>query len=272
MTSLSKLFNRLCGRIIILLAYLLLQLIILIKKLESSFTGPIAKLQYLRFIEEKNPTIPYTNEMKPRHVQCTVCLSEFKEEEKVRSLKCQHVFHRDCLDTWLQEYRATCPLCRVKLLPDDVVSKRRVLRSQLGSDVNGDLWKDLEERYNHQKTVILPQARYEWTHLHLHDFKSINEYNSAMFRITSRLKLFGKKISDNDMLEKTFSTFHASNVRLQQQYREKGFKKYSELISCFLVAEPNNELLLRNHEACPAGVAPFSEANTANHYPRRGKW
>ncbi|KAL1336677.1 hypothetical protein HN51_031056 [Arachis hypogaea] len=137
MTSLSKLFNRLCGRIIILLAYLLLQLIILIKKLESSFTGPIAKLQYLRFIEEKNPTIPYTNEMKPRHVQCTVCLSEFKEEEKVRSLKCQHVFHRDCLDTWLQEYRATCPLCRVKLLPDDVVSKRRVLRSQLGSDVNG---------------------------------------------------------------------------------------------------------------------------------------
>ncbi|RYQ83469.1 hypothetical protein Ahy_B10g102150 [Arachis hypogaea] len=99
--------------------------------------GPIAKLQYLRSIEETNPTIPYTNEMKPRHVQCTVCLSEFKEEEKVRSLKCQHVFHRDCLDTWLQEYRATCPLCRVKLLPDDVVSKRRVLRSQLDSDVNG---------------------------------------------------------------------------------------------------------------------------------------
>ena len=23
-----------------------------------------------------------------------------------------------------------------------------------------DLWKDLEERYNHQKTVILPQAQY----------------------------------------------------------------------------------------------------------------
>ena len=56
-----------------------------------------------------------------------------------------------------------------------------------------DLWKDLEEMYNHQKTVILPQARYEWTHLRLQDFKSINEYNSAMFRITSRMKLCGKK-------------------------------------------------------------------------------
>ena len=133
-----------------------------------------------------------------------------------------------------------------------------------------DLWKDLEERYNHQKTVILPQARYEWTHLRLQDFKSINEYNSAMFRITSQMKLCGKKITDHDMLEKTFSTFHASNVLLQQQYREKGFKKYYELISCLLVAERNNELLLKNHEARPAGAAPFSEVNVAN-YPRRGK-
>ncbi|MED6158262.1 hypothetical protein PIB30_031101 [Stylosanthes scabra] len=137
MTNLSKLFNHVCGRIIILLAYLLLELIILIKKLESSFTAPIAKIKYLRTIEEKNPTIPYTKGMKLRHVQCTVCLSEFNQGEKVRSLKCQHVFHRDCLDTWLKGYRATCPLCRVKVLPDDVVFNRGVLRNQQGSHVNG---------------------------------------------------------------------------------------------------------------------------------------
>ncbi|XP_070032990.1 uncharacterized protein [Nicotiana tomentosiformis] len=35
---------------------------------------------------------------------------------------------------------------------------------------------------------------------------------------------------------------------LQQQYREKGFKKYSKLISLLLVAERNNNLLMRNHE------------------------
>ena len=58
------------------------------------------------------------------------------------------------------------------------------------------------------------------------------------------------------MLEKTFSTFHASNVLLQQQYREKGFKKYSELISCLLVAEQNNELLMKNHETRPSGSNP----------------
>jgi S-adenosylmethionine/arginine decarboxylase-like enzyme len=58
----------------------------------------------------------------------------------------------------------------------------------------------------------------------------VSEYNSVMFRITSELKLCGEKITDEDMLEKIFSTFHASNLLIQQQYRERGFKKYSELI------------------------------------------
>ena len=44
--------------------------------------------------------------------------------------------------------------------------------------------------------------------------------------------------------KKTFTIFHASNVLLQQQYRERRFTKYSELIACLLVAEKNNELFI----------------------------
>ena len=51
------------------------------------------------------------------------------------------------------------------------------------------LWKKLKERYDHQKIVILPNAQYEWLHLRLQDFKSVSEYNSAMFNITSKLLL-----------------------------------------------------------------------------------
>ncbi|XP_050131444.1 uncharacterized protein LOC126607738 [Malus sylvestris] len=76
-------------------------------------------------------------------------------------------------------------------------------------------WKALKNRYNHQKMVILPRVRYEWTHLRIQDFKTVAEYNSAIFRITSQLKLCGETITEEDMLEKTFSTFHASNVLLQ---------------------------------------------------------
>ncbi|KAL7608779.1 hypothetical protein Lser_V15G09947 [Lactuca serriola] len=134
-----------------------------------------------------------------------------------------------------------------------------------------DLWNNLKERYDHQKTVILPRAHFDWLHLRLQDFKSVSEYNSAMFKITSQLKLCGETITDEDMLEKTFSTFHATNMLLQQQYREKGFKKYCELISCLLVAEQNNELLMKNHQSRPTGSSPFPEVNaTSSNYNGRG--
>ncbi|XP_038992562.1 uncharacterized protein LOC120116079 [Hibiscus syriacus] len=79
--------------------------------------------------------------------------------------------------------------------------------------------------------------------------------------ITSQLNLCGEKIADAEMLEKTHSTFYANNIIPQTQYREKGFKKYSELISCLLVAEQNNELLTKNHELHPTSSASFPEAN-----------
>ncbi|XP_021975561.1 uncharacterized protein LOC110870692 [Helianthus annuus] len=134
-----------------------------------------------------------------------------------------------------------------------------------------ELWKNIKERFDHQKLVLLPKARYEWLHLRLQDYKSVSEYNSALFRITSELKLCGEKITDEDMLEKTFSTFHASNMLLSQQYRERKFTKYSELISCLLVAEQNNKLLLQNHQARPVDASPLPEANAANYQSGRGR-
>ena len=70
-----------------------------------------------------------------------------------------------------------------------------------------------------------------------------------MFKIISQLKLCGENITDHDMLEKMFSTFPASSMLLQQQYREMGFKKYSELISHLLVAEQHNDSLMKNYES-----------------------
>ncbi|KAL0330101.1 UNVERIFIED_CONTAM: hypothetical protein Sradi_4996800 [Sesamum radiatum] len=84
-----------------------------------------------------------------------------------------------------------------------------------------------------------------------------------MFRIVSKLRLCGEDVTDEQMLEKTFSTFHVSNLVLQQQYRERRFKTYSELISCLLVAEENNQLLLNNHHTRPTGSKPLPENSAA---------
>ena len=126
------------------------------------------------------------------------------------------------------------------------------------------LWKNLKEIYDHQKTVILPKSCYDWMHLRLQDFRTIAEYNYAIFKISSKLQLCGEKITELDMLEKTYSIFHVSNVLLQQQYRERRFAKYYELISCLLVTEQNNELLPQNHQSRPTGSTSIPGVNVAS--------
>nr|XP_018676083.1 PREDICTED: RING-H2 finger protein ATL64-like [Musa acuminata subsp. malaccensis] len=45
-------------------------------------------------------------------LECSVCLAEFKQAERGRLLpRCNHRFHADCIDTWLQSH-STCPICR----------------------------------------------------------------------------------------------------------------------------------------------------------------
>ncbi|XP_031498346.1 RING-H2 finger protein ATL66 [Nymphaea colorata] len=47
--------------------------------------------------------------------QCAICLSVFREDQKVKVLPgCDHSFHPDCIDKWLSE-QPSCPLCRSSL-------------------------------------------------------------------------------------------------------------------------------------------------------------
>ncbi|XP_059629627.1 uncharacterized protein LOC132272510 [Cornus florida] len=78
-----------------------------------------------------------------------------------------------------------------------------------------NLQKNLKERYDHQKTVILSKARADWQELGLQDFKTVVEYNSALFKISSTLQLCGDTVIDELLLEKTYTAFHTSNVFLQ---------------------------------------------------------
>ncbi|KAL3521719.1 hypothetical protein ACH5RR_019868 [Cinchona calisaya] len=57
---------------------------------------------------------------------CAVCLENYymearSDDEKVmirRLHNCRHVFHKECLDGWVQRGHVTCPVCRAKLLAD----------------------------------------------------------------------------------------------------------------------------------------------------------
>lgn len=43
---------------------------------------------------------------------CAICIDTLEEEDEVRGLSCGHAFHASCLDPWLTNRRACCPLCK----------------------------------------------------------------------------------------------------------------------------------------------------------------
>ena len=70
-------------------------------------------------------------------VICAVCMHEIEGSQKVRvPFNCCHVFHRECLDVWVDQCQATCPLCRSKLFPP--LSQNHNL-DEFGSE--GDPWR-----------------------------------------------------------------------------------------------------------------------------------
>ena len=57
------------------------------------------------------------------HVDCAVCLCKIGEREEIRVLRCDHVFHRECLDRWISFNNITCPLCRQSVGPRREISE-----------------------------------------------------------------------------------------------------------------------------------------------------
>jgi E3 ubiquitin-protein ligase RHA2 len=144
MGALSQFFSHLYTISIIFFTLMALEVVILVRSITglkpNSEKRVITTAQYLKLIDQKNPTVSYTKKklraLTPHEAtsECSVCLSEFEEGEKIRQLKCKHRFHKDCVDKWLQQYWATCPLCRTKVLSDDVVASYHRLRNQVEYD------------------------------------------------------------------------------------------------------------------------------------------
>jgi len=103
-----------------------------------------------------------------------------------------------------------------------------------------ELWTRLESRYS---MIFWRKTMNEWKLLRFQDFESVEEYNSALMKIAHSLELCGEVVTDDDLLYKTYSTFHPKNVLLS--HKAKGFTTYNDLLS-YLFAIKQREQKLKN--------------------------
>uniref|UniRef100_A0A673GLY8 E3 ubiquitin-protein ligase RNF130-like n=1 Tax=Sinocyclocheilus rhinocerous TaxID=307959 RepID=A0A673GLY8_9TELE len=54
-------------------------------------------------------------ETEPDFNHCAVCIEGYQLNDVVRILPCKHVFHKMCVDPWLNEH-CTCPMCKLNIL------------------------------------------------------------------------------------------------------------------------------------------------------------
>lgn len=73
---------------------------------------PLSKFRVTDHQDEKDVTI-----------KCTICQMNLENGEKVRTLRCLHLFHKGCIDKWLTTINGSCVICKVKQkLPEAPVS------------------------------------------------------------------------------------------------------------------------------------------------------
>ncbi|KAL7079947.1 hypothetical protein ACQ4LE_000209 [Meloidogyne hapla] len=64
------------------------------------------------------PMTKVTQEHVDKGTQCTTCMETFTLGEEVAQLNCKHIFHKACIEPWLQR-KNTCPICRTAINPND---------------------------------------------------------------------------------------------------------------------------------------------------------
>nr|GMD49902.1 E3 ubiquitin-protein ligase MPSR1-like [Ipomoea batatas] len=65
-------------------------------------------------------------------IECAICLAEFELGGEAKAMPCNHRYHPDCIDKWLQIH-GSCPLCRYKMPAEEGEEVRREA-DQLGED------------------------------------------------------------------------------------------------------------------------------------------
>ena len=62
----------------------------------------------------KIPIIYFKKSYSKDNNKCIICQDDFRENEKVKKLSCEHLYHINCIDQWLKKEKK-CPFCNKEI-------------------------------------------------------------------------------------------------------------------------------------------------------------
>ena len=99
-------------------------------------------------------TLPLHNfQLGDQFETCAVCLEDFRVNDKLRVLPCDHVYHSKCIDTWLVKTNSVCPQCRKRVFP----SNENLAGIWLGSPRN---YASLSSSHRHSRPNDVTNSSY----------------------------------------------------------------------------------------------------------------
>lgn len=122
-------------------------------------------------------------------IECSVCFDKLGNDEKLVSVtKCGHLFHKDCVETWIdRSTTATCPQCRYVLLKMDL---RTVYFNNMGNR-NSDIFNSsmVVNLRNIQEDLFITQSNLELQIEHMKtEIETLNEFKRAAIAEKARLQ------------------------------------------------------------------------------------
>jgi len=84
----------------------------LIKSLQKKYKIGIS---YSRYLKSNRLKINNDDPIQDESNKCIICLDEYLDNDNLSVMKCQHVFHHNCLRKWLNEI-PNCPICRTDII------------------------------------------------------------------------------------------------------------------------------------------------------------
>jgi hypothetical protein len=64
---------------------------------------------------ENLETIEYKKIDNKELMKCLICIEDFNDNDIIKKIKCNHIFHTNCIKGWLCKESNKCPICRVEV-------------------------------------------------------------------------------------------------------------------------------------------------------------